>query len=451
MFNQEALNRPLGHAEASIWKLDRLSHLNGVVAARLRGRLSESTLRTSLDALQARHPMCQVRVIDFLDGEPQFTSLDVPSIPLWVRGDAPQSVAKVLQDELDHGLFHETGPLIRCALYRYGRVDSLLTLTYHLSAIDAPSSLLLLRDLLRLCGGDGATQIRTLVPLQSKGSLDELKPHVNRGLRGLFRALGLLIRQARAYVIGRPPASPKPNVPTGPVEERFSVATRSLDRVQTQILVGACERSQCSPYAAVCSSMLMAMGQEIDPKGSVRLDLAHIIDLREETRPHIGEDVGMFSGLIHRVRATKAGDNVWRVATQETLDLKSADRRGEAWSSPTAARMLLSPLDRITGGVEGNAALFRERLRRYADPALVAADLGDVELFSHTGELRVESLTVVNKPALGGIYLSVHQFQGRLEWSICFPTPTFHEHRMQTLMDRTLMTLVGALGIQLAA
>lgn len=93
------MQRELNEIEYLNWCVEQ--PYNMVVAARIRGAVSERTLRAALDQARERHPLLRVNTEVGANGIPYFSSSGVGSIPLAViAGTEPNTVQKLFAREL---------------------------------------------------------------------------------------------------------------------------------------------------------------------------------------------------------------------------------------------------------------------------------------------------------------------------------------------------------------
>src|SRR5262245_1774345 len=114
-----AIERSLDALETTLWLLDRLARLSGIVVAEVAGPLTESALRAALDAVQQRHPLLRVRIV-LEEGNRLIYRGGVPPIPLRVVESPPETWLVEGEREQQSPFPTESGPLFRCTWLRHG-------------------------------------------------------------------------------------------------------------------------------------------------------------------------------------------------------------------------------------------------------------------------------------------------------------------------------------------
>ncbi|MDH2427985.1 amino acid adenylation domain-containing protein [Sphaerisporangium sp. TRM90804] len=137
----------------SLYDRDRRDLYVAQFVARLSGPLDAARLRASAQALLDRHPNLRVTFRNRRSGDPiQVVRGDVPLD--WteadVRGDPPEHLAKLLEEDWARGIDVEGDSLLRLILVREGEDAHRLVLTAHHAVLDGWSIALLFQELFRL-------------------------------------------------------------------------------------------------------------------------------------------------------------------------------------------------------------------------------------------------------------------------------------------------------------
>ena len=143
---------PLSVAQHQFWLMDRIdpggSEWNAPVLLRLPGTLTPADVDAALTALVARHEILRTRYVAE-DGVP-FQVIEPPAAVSARVVDGPVD----LDDVLGEGFDLAEGPVWRAVLFRNPGAESLLALVVHHIACDGWSSVLLARDIERLCADE---------------------------------------------------------------------------------------------------------------------------------------------------------------------------------------------------------------------------------------------------------------------------------------------------------
>lgn len=160
--------RPLGAFEQLFWLRAQLSTVHFVLAAEVEGATAPEEWRTALDAVQKRHPLLSVGIVQKGDTSPWFEHRPGNPIPLrLVSGEGLFNWEEELERELSVPFDNHEAPLLR-AVVIHDPDRCIVILTAHHSMSDGLSLSYLMRDLLAALSG------RTLTPFPFPASTDEL-------------------------------------------------------------------------------------------------------------------------------------------------------------------------------------------------------------------------------------------------------------------------------------
>jgi hypothetical protein len=166
----ETLIRYLGPSEAYFWLSNQNSWKHFVVAAQIIGETTAASWRTSLDAVQRRHPLLRVCIGTDDSGDPYFRLLAESRIPLQIiQGDALKGWEQEMETELSTPLPPKDALLVRAVLIHETHRATIL-LTVHHSIADGLSVALIVRDILEALSG------RQLEPLPVPKAQEDLCP-----------------------------------------------------------------------------------------------------------------------------------------------------------------------------------------------------------------------------------------------------------------------------------
>ncbi len=161
-------NRPLGVFEHIFWLRGQINAVHFLVAGEVEGATAPEEWRTALDAIQKRHPLLSVRIVQKDDTSVWFEHRAESPIPLrLVTGDGLFRWEEELEKELSVPFDTQEAPLVRAVLIHYPD-RCIVILAAHHSVGDGLSLSYIIRDLLAALSG------RTLTPFPFPASTDEL-------------------------------------------------------------------------------------------------------------------------------------------------------------------------------------------------------------------------------------------------------------------------------------
>lgn len=228
---------------------------NVLLAARVRGPVDPPMLRRALAALQARHPMLRVGIVQ-KNRRPHFeTAIPAPPIPLRMQDRTrPDTWFETVCAELDHPFDATSGPLLR-VVWLHGTPSSELVLIADHCICDGRSLLLLLHELLDHLNGP----VPVRLPQTPIATLQDLfpdphgrKPARRRGSALLFHAGTLRHGLQASAALGRL------LVPTRPATPSY-VLRWEIEAPLCAALQARCRQEQVTPYTALATAFLRAV------------------------------------------------------------------------------------------------------------------------------------------------------------------------------------------------
>jgi hypothetical protein len=216
------MTRELDPAERYYWMFGLLSPMSMVAYAELERGIDHDVLAAALAAVQARHPLLNLRV-DATDGDLSFVPSDGP-VPFETREIDPELWWSVIEAELDRRLGDDgTAPCARCVYVTSPGVDrSVVILSIHHAVADGRSGLSVLQEVLRVveAGPD------TLPPRY------DLPPGLHERYPAELRSAGAVVETLRAMRVEREGIGPGAGfafAPTTPDSRRSRITRVLLD------------------------------------------------------------------------------------------------------------------------------------------------------------------------------------------------------------------------------
>lgn len=333
------MNRVLSGFEAAAGRTHDFAPFVVVMAVQLDGGPTPADLGEALAAMQARQPLLRVRVAKS-GGRYRFESTEAP-IPLAVRSRAPGEDLwlEVVEEDLNHRIDDRTGPLMRCTYLPpespAGAAE--IVLGIHHSIVDAASGVEIVDQLLTHC----ATMEPRELPAASPPLMVDRLPRRFRGLRGLGRRAGFLLRQVAGETSYRLAGSS----PAGPASRttRCHPLVAGLDGEETSALVRATRRRRVTVKSVIDAAFLLAARRRLPGvSGSSRMRYMTFADLRPYLEPPLSPEVlGGFISLLRHTVAVTGDDDLWSLARRITRQVERAMRRGDKFTSALLADSMM--------------------------------------------------------------------------------------------------------------
>jgi hypothetical protein len=383
----------LGSSERLFAAIRRFAPTNLVRVIAIEGRLPPQRIRAVLPALQARHPLLNVRIEGGV--RPAFVSAGVATLALRVikRRD-PEHWRSVLEQLLNTPIEQCPGPLLQLH-YVYAATQpraELLVVCDHVIC-DGVSVNALCAELLALCAGESVGPALRPLPV-----LDELLPPFGVVRRALDygRALATF---GRAAVLRRAHESRSAGRIT-----RFLTSALTLE--QTQALLARCHAEQTTLTGALMAASLRAI--QTVRVTSPRLLLALPVNLRPHLPQHAltPDDLGNFTNVVH-LDGDGGRDEFWSNARALKGSLAQV----------ATSRRLLSSL----GLIYRTGRLFVRRSRPPFAHALLS-NSGIVPVRGEYGAFRAVEFFSANSASMlsADFALFCNTFERRLRFNLVF-------------------------------
>lgn len=325
------MDRPLDGFELVYYAASSVARINGNGIARVRGPLQPALLRPALDALQRRHPMLGVRIVE-RQGVPHWTSIGTPPIPLDVeprRGPDhwKDAVDRLLNDRFDLA----RGPLLRCVvLHGQDGVHDIILAFHHIIG-DGMSTISAFDDLLRAHARLAAGQDPGLEPLPEVPPLRDLSPMPVRGLRGrlvvLREVLHLLnlFRKAKPQVLRWDARVPR--------EQRHSrLISHVVPLAEAEAIAARSRKEGTTITGALTAALLWALAEDVGgPSPTV------MCSIPANLRPHLKAipppAFGYYAWGFGTIQNFAPAQRFWDVARAVRQDVDRELARGGLWRS----------------------------------------------------------------------------------------------------------------------
>ncbi len=430
--------RRLSPFENVFWRLAQAGSLNVTTLAGIQGPLDEAGLAAATNRLQARHPLLRVRIVN-PGTAPQFTTANVPRLPLSVRDADADDVPSVVAGELNAPIDAERGPLARCTWIRHSPQSHHLAITFHHAIGDGMSGVLMMRDLLRATSG----QTRDESPLlQSEVPIDHRLPAAARGLRGTWNQAKLVARMMADDLRWGPPARPAADRPAPLDERRTHLICRVLDAELLGQLAAVARTHQTTVHGALSAASILAVVHDRSTTDAISVKHRTPVNMRDYIEPRVGDDVGMFASMAFYRGRVHAEDAFWGLARNVRTSIKSQ----VAQNVPAVLIGMLPGLYRVLRGDRLEPRELGRHWQRRTPTTTGLTNLGRIDLPSDYHPLTLRSLQFAVAPgALGDCACTATTFEGVLRWNFLYAWPLFSAERAEAITSDAMERLERAI------
>lgn len=433
------MGRKLGAFESALTLSDEHVPLNVVVVLRLAAGPSPEALRRALDALQQRHPLLRVRIVQ-RGGGYTFDRGRGAAVALRLT-EREDSRAWVAEAEAELGeRIDLAGVPMRCVYLTADRACEIL-LTFHHAIMDATSAVNLCRELLAAGAAADAGGDPTIgEPLTPLPAAEGLFPSDYQGWRRRLRIGRFLLRQLGAEIAERrggggawhPP-------PTGPTRNR--VLCFQLSEAETASLVRRSRRRRLTLHSVFDAAILLAVARQLYPEQSLPLRHLTFANLRPYLRPPVADHhLGAYFAMLRFSSPVAPDRELWDLARGINTRVHAANRRGDKYAFSLTSTAVMRHLIR-TGG---------QRMAATAISYAGAVRLGTSSRgHGHDeGPFPVRGLhAFVANFRLGPEYTAqVRLWAGRIWWDILYLEPELDEAAARRLADEIRNLLVDEEG-----
>ena len=413
--------------------------------AELRGPLSLESLQAALAAVQRRHPLLRVRIVEDEEGT-FFVEDGVGPIPLrHVEGPHADWHAE-FEYELKTRLDWTNGPLARC-VWITGEADtSTLLVTFHHSIGDASSGTYLIRDVLQACGAVSAGESRVLEPLPPRPALDQELPPEARGWRGLGRFVSAIGRMRLWFARHGQPVELPPDAPKHVIERQACVSLKRLEPELTRVLVTRARREGTTVQGALSAAIALAAAEEWPNGRTNPMVFGFIADLRDRLVPPIADDIGLYVSLGFGLHLVSCDRPLWELAREMKREVTRFIETGAPFVFlPWQGRTML-PMRRLYGRGEQGVARLGHFLVRTQLPALGLTNIGRVPIKERYGPLEIQAVGFCpSLSVLSNCGVAAATIQDRLCLNFVGMQPVVTRERLERVAERSLALLGKAL------
>lgn len=325
------MNQILTASEYLMWLSYKNSPENVTLSTTIKGEFTVDLLTEALAWLQLRHSRLRVKIVTKNPNQPQFSSENVPPIPLRViERQGEEHWCREMVEELHHPLNWSKEPLLRVLLLHSPDVSNLIITLHHCIA-DGLSGAYLIRDILQFIGEPNSP--RELLP--DLPPVDKIIPDITKNWAE--EDSDTLIGES--ILIANYENSKKVNT-----SEEFQIRLFhwTLSSAETAKLVVRCREEKTSVHGALCAAFLLAIAAEIKSPNEIILKCHTPVNIREYLTVNVGENLGEYITRLVTAHHLNQKTNFWDLAREVKYKLNQviADRR--IFDDVLKARALLS-------------------------------------------------------------------------------------------------------------
>jgi Condensation domain len=309
-----SINRRLSPMEKSQWLTDRQCCSNFLSHARFSGALNQTILQQALEALQERHPLLRVRIVEEGRGNARFISDLTGTIPVRsVRADADQWAPEA-EVELNTRFDTESAPLLRCVLIQHDTEHHTVLLVFHHSIGDGLSGAYLMRDLFSAADAIIGGEKPSLPPMAPKQAMEAYFPNWVKGAKGRLTHLGFIADYIGLELKRERPARLKKDG-WAPFEKRsVHIHALTIKGAVLERLHRRAKHYHTTVHGAMLAAMILAMARDLDLKQPRLFSVGSPVNLRKHLHPPMADDVGFSVAMGFSTNSAKRDTAFWPLA-----------------------------------------------------------------------------------------------------------------------------------------
>lgn len=282
------------------------------MVARIKGDVSESTLREAVSKAQQRHPNLRVRIIQDENGDPWFTSEGAGEIPIEiVQRESTDQWIQLVQESCRAPFEFDEQPAVRFILVHSPEVSELIILCFHILC-DGLSLAYLARDLMQHLG-DPTREVEILpdpVPIDRQNIPEEVS------LNFISRyAIGRMNKKWEAEKVIFDQVDYEDLTATYWMNYIHQVMPVELSEEQTAELVKRCRKEEVTVNSALAAAFI---GAQVIVQGQqpFHSTVGVAASLRDRIQVPIGEVMGFYAGVAQMDYKYKKNAPLWQNARQ---------------------------------------------------------------------------------------------------------------------------------------
>jgi NRPS condensation-like uncharacterized protein len=434
-------NRKLGRLEQAMETLNsRAKTWNILTISRIKGPLSEETLRRAIDIVQCRQPRLNSRIVRSKNSL-YFQNEVTTKIALRVVSKLEaQQWQEVVYEEMNQEIDSSKG------LWRIVLVDilsekhlSYLITTVHHAIADGLSCIRLHSEILNYChkiaSGEVINPVASLTPLPP---IEELLPEWTKGLKGKISSIQFFLRLAFQKIRHRPETLGFEKY--APIaQRRCNIIHRQLDPELTQQFVNRCHQENTTVNSALCAAMMFTVARKITKvnRKDVRVNCLSYLDLRRHLELEINdEQMAILASSIMEFYIIKPNTSFWELARQVKQKLEARTKQGDIFNMMLIAKQLINFC--------------------FLQPKEVAAtvsvsNVGKVNIPEVYGAFELEEISFAGSHSLyAGMFIThASTFQEKMLLNFVFSEPSISKNMMEDLINNFMSCIFDVCNLNL--
>lgn len=426
-------NRKLSVIEQAMELMNRHNgSYNVVTISRIKGKISEETLRQALDKIQSIHPLLNSRIIGTLDNL-EFITEGTAKIPLSVVSQGENEIWQDLVKEELNKTIESSNVLLRCLLiYRQSEINTsyLITTVHHaisdgLSCVNLQSQIL---SCYQIIDSGNSLDVDCVSALPS---LEELLPKWMKGNKGISKGKWFLLKSKLRMLWHKPEGLDIEE--TVPIEYRSCGMNHKILEIKlTQKLIELCRQEKTTVQGALCAAMLLIVANKIRGEKTKNINILcnSYVDLRRRLEPPISnENMGILASAITSLHKIKPQTSFWDLARDVTKDIGLGLKRKDIFKP-------LMLLRKIFENYINNPDKFQA--------AVHVTNIGKVNIPDVYGNLKLEEISFVASNAIFGRSFTVAAttFDGKMILNFVASKPSISQHTIEMFADSVINCLV---------
>lgn len=370
------MNRILTASEYLMWLSYNNSPENVTLSATVKGSFTIDLLTEALAWLQQRHSRLRVKIVTNDRNQPQFSSENVPPIPLRViQRQGEEHWCQEMVKELLQPLNWSEEPLMRVLLLHSPNLSNLL-ITFHHGIGDGFSGACLIRDILQFIGEPDSP--RELLP--DLPPVDEIIPvlakdWVEEDLDNSRKAESILTATYRN-------SRELNNSETFPIRLFYW----TLSAAETTKLVARCREEKTSVHGALCATFLLAIAAEIKSHNEIIFKCLTPVNVRKYLTINVGENMGEYITRPFTAHRLSQKTDFWDLAREVKYQLDQLVADGKLFDDLLKTKALLSSKVNKGGKTSDGRSLGG------IDIDIVITNLGNLSIKQQLGKLQLQEL-----------------------------------------------------------
>jgi hypothetical protein len=423
--------RALGGFERVFWLVDQTHSVNFIIVAHVGGALEPQLLSRALALVQARHPLLGAKIVA-PEGKPAFSMEGVPPIALrTVTRESEDHWRREAEHELNTRLSWQEGPLMRAVLVQ-GEARSELLLTFHHSAGDGRSGMVVVRDILTFAAALSRGEEVASGAVRAPPSIEDLFASQVKGARAFWQTVKFV--SSTVFAMSRRPRQLPPQGEAGPV--KAGLLHGSIPADECERLREHCRKEGATVHGVICGAMLRSVAAQLDGLEKAAkarfLGCYSPVDLRDQFLGAVDAGaVGYFLGMGLTFHRVGVAEEPWPLARDLGQRLRAMKDAGDIYIAT-----------HFQSGVSRRWDL--QAAARSSPPVAAAvSNLREVGLAGRFGEFTLEGVHFALASHAWGAapVLTVATHQGILQLNMTYSTPRIPEEWARQIFERMLAEL----------